>query len=462
MEQQLNSCSRRLKAVDSSELSLGRSARRVESLEVERMQFSDNEDFAKQLDAQDSLHVFREKFHLPANRSGEPLIYFAGNSLGLMPKAAKQIVEQELEDWAKLGVDAHLKAKTPWYSYHETLRGPAARLVGAKPIEVICMNSLTVNLHLMMATFYRPTRSRFKILMEEPAFPSDTYAIKTQIIHHGLDPKGALVLARPGSGEFTVRTETILDLIEKHADETAVVLIGGVNFFTGQLFDIPTITAAAQKHGIAVGVDLAHAIGNVPLSLHDWNVDFAVWCSYKYLNAGPGAVAGAFIHERHATNANLPRLAGWFGNDPNTRFRMHLEPEFIPVPSADGWQISNPPILSMAPLRASLAIFAEAGMDALRQKSIKLTNYLQFLLESEPDGQSKKQYTIITPRQADQRGCQLSILVREHPKELFTKLEAAGVKCDFREPNVIRAAPTPLYNTFHEVWHFADILRRND
>ena len=427
------------------------------------MQFSDNEDFAKQLDAQDSLRVSREKFHLPANRSGEPLIYFAGNSLGLMPKAAKQIVEQELEDWAKLGVDAHLKAKTPWYSYHETLREPAARLVGAQPIEVICMNSLTVNLHLMMATFYRPKKSRFKILMEDPAFPSDTYAIKTQIVHHGLDPKEALILARPHSGEFTVRTEEILDLMEKHADELAVVLIGGVNFFTGQLFDIPTITAAAQKHGITVGVDLAHAIGNVPLSLHDWNVDFAVWCSYKYLNAGPGAVAGAFVHERHAANTKLARLAGWFGNDPNTRFRMHLEPEFIPVPSADGWQISNPPILSMAPLRASLAIFEEAGgMDSLRQKSIKLTNYLQFLLESEPDGQSKKQYTIITPRQADQRGCQLSILVREHPKELFTKLEAADVKCDFREPNVIRVAPTPLYNTFHEVWRFANILRRSD
>ena len=423
------------------------------------MQFSDNEDFAKQLDAQDSLHVFREKFHLPANRSGEPLIYFAGNSLGLMPKAAKQIVEQELEDWAKLGVDAHLKAKTPWYSYHETLREPAARLVGAQPIEVISMNSLTVNLHLMMATFYRPTKARFKILMEDPAFPSDTYAIKTQIIHHGLDPKDALILARPRSGEFTVRTEEILDLMEKHADELEVVLIGGVNFFTGQLFDIPTITAAARKHGITVGVDLAHAIGNVPLSLHDWNIDFAVWCSYKYLNAGPGAVAGAFVHERHATNTNLPRLAGWFGNDPNTRFRMHLEPEFIPVPSADGWQISNPPILSMAPLRASLAIFEEAGMDALRQKSIKLTNYLQFLLE---DGGASKLFNVITPREAGERGCQLSIQAQEHPKELFAKLEAAGVKCDFREPNVIRAAPTPLYNTFHEVWRFANILRRSD
>src|SRR5438309_9086075 len=426
------------------------------------MQFSTDEDFAKQLDAEDPVRGFREKFHLPLGKDGKPLIYFAGNSLGLMPKAARQVVGQELDDWAKLGVDAHLEAKTPWYTYHETLREPTARMVGAKPVEVICMNSLTVNLHLMMATFYRPTKSRFKILMEDPAFPSDTYAIKTQIIHQGLDPKDALILARPRSGEFTVRTEEILDLMEKHADELAVVLIGGVNFFTGQLFDIPTITAAARKHGITVGVDLVHAIGNVPLSLHDWNIDFAVWCSYKYLNAGPGAVAGAFVHERHATNTNLPRLAGWFGNDPNTRFRMHLEPEFIPVPSADGWQISNPPILSMAPLRASLAIFGAAGMDALRQKSIKLTNYLQFLLEPEPDGQSKKQYTIITPRQADQRGCQLSILVREHPKELFTKLEAADVKCDFREPNVIRAAPTPLYNTFHEVWRFANILRRRD
>jgi len=427
-------------------------------MEHRTMTFSAGENFAQQLDAEDPLRSFRDPFHLPLGNNGEPLIYFAGNSLGLMPKSAERIVEQELDDWANLGVDAHLKAKTPWYSYHETLRERTARLVGAQPIEVICMNSLTVNLHLMMATFYRPTKSRFKILMEDPAFPSDTYAIKTQIVHHGLEPKEALVLARPREGELTVRTEAILDLIEKHADELAVVLLAGVNFFTGQFFDIPTITAAAQKHGITVGVDLAHAIGNVPLSLHDWNVDFAVWCSYKYLNAGPGAVAGAFVHERHATNTKLPRLAGWFGNDPNTRFRMHLEPEFIPVASADGWQISNPPILSMAPLRASLAIFEEAGMEALRQKSIKMTGYLQFLLE---DGGSGKLFNVITPREANERGCQLSIQAKEHPKELFGKLEAAGVKCDFREPNVIRAAPTPLYNTFHEVWRFANILQKD-
>src|SRR5216683_1865481 len=361
------------------------------------MIFSADEDFAKQLDAEDPLRSFRDKFHLPLGKNDKPLIYFAGNSLGLMPKWARQVVDQELDDWAKLGVDAHLEAKTPWYSYHETLREPTARLIGAKPVEVICMNSLTVNLHLMMATFYRPTKSRFKVLMEDPAFPSDTYAIKTQIVHHGLDPKDALILASPRKGEFTVRTEDILDLIEQNADQLAVVLIAGVNFFTGQLFDIPTIT-------------------------------------------------------------KLPRLAGWFGNDPNTRFRLHLEPEFIPVPSADSWQISNPPIFSMAPLRASLSIFDRAGgMKPLRAKSVKLTGYLEFLLNQ---GSSKK-FTVITPRDADARGCQLSILAHEHPKELFQELQAAGVKCDFREPDVIRVAPTPLYNTFHEVWRFAQILSKH-
>jgi kynureninase len=419
------------------------------------MNFSPDEELALQLDAEDSLRQFRERFHLPLGRDGKPLIYLAGNSLGLMPKTARSIVEQELDDWAKLAVDAHLKATTPWYTYHETLRGPVARLVGAQPHEVICMNSLTVNLHLMMATFYRPTKSRFKILMEEPAFPSDTYAIKTQIAHHGFDPNDALVLARPREGEFAIRQDDIEAVLEKEGDQIALVLFAGVNFFTGQLFDIERITKAAQKRGCMVGIDLAHAIGNVPLTLHDWNVDFAVWCSYKYLNAGPGAIAGAFVHDRHATNRELPRLAGWFGNDPNTRFRMHLEPEFIPVPSADGWQVSNPPIFSMAPLRASVAIFDEAGgMKALRAKSIELTGYLQFLLEA---GQQTR-YTVVTPREPEARGCQLSVLVHERPKELFEKLERAGVKCDFREPNVIRVAPTPLYNTFHEVWRFARIL----
>jgi len=407
------------------------------------------------MDAQDTLREFRDRFHLPLGTDGKPLIYFAGNSLGLMPKSAKAIVEEELNNWAKLAVDAHHAAGTPWYTYHEALRETTARLIGAKLNEVICMNSLTVNLHLMMATFYRPTESRFKILMEEPAFPSDTYAIKTQIMHHGLDPKEALILARPREGEFTVRTEGIVDLVEKNADQLALVILAGINFFTGQFFDIQKIAAAAQKHGAIAGFDLAHAIGNVPLSLHDWNVDFAVWCSYKYLNAGPGAVGGAFVHERHATNTKLPRLAGWFGNDPNTRFRLHLEPDFIAVPSADGWQISNPPIFAMAPLRASLAMFDKAGgMEPLRSKSVRLTSYLEFLLNQN----GSKRFTIITPTSPDERGCQLSILAHEHPKELHNELVAVGVKCDFREPNVIRVAPTPLYNTFHEAWRFARIL----
>jgi len=417
--------------------------------------FSVDEKFVCDIDAQDPLRDFRDCFHLPLGKDGKPLIYFAGNSLGLMPKSARQILDEELDNWAKFGVDAHHAAGTPWYSYHEALRNPTARLAGAQPIEVICMNSLTVNLHLMMATFYRPTKARFKVLMEDPAFPSDTYAIKTQIAHHGLDPKDALILARPRNGEFTIRTEDIIDLIEKHADHLALVMFAGVNFFTGQLFDIAEITAAAHKRGIIVGFDLAHAIGNVPLLLHDWNVDFAVWCSYKYLNAGPGAIAGAFVHERHATNTKLPRLAGWFGNDPNTRFRLHLEPEFIPVPSADGWQISNPPIFSMAPLRASLSIFDEVGgMERLRAKSIKLTGYLEFLLMEI----GSKKFSVITPGDPNARGCQLSIVAHQHPKELHNELVAAGVKCDFREPNVIRVAPTPLYSTFHEVWRFAQIL----
>jgi kynureninase len=419
------------------------------------MTYSTDEKFALQLDQEDPLRGFRDQFSIPAGKDGKPLIYLAGNSLGLMPKTARSVVEHELDAWANLAVDAHLNANPPWYTYHETVREPAARLVGAVPLEVICMNSLTVNLHLMMATFYRPTKSRCKILMEDPAFPSDTYAIKTQIAHHGFDPREALILAGSRKTEFTVRTEDVIGQIEKHSGELAMVMIGAVNFFTGQLFDIRAIAAAARKHGIPIGVDLAHAVGNVPLQLHDWDIDFAVWCTYKYLNAGPGAVAGAFVHERHATNISLPRLAGWFGNDPNTRFRLHLEPEFVPVPTADGWQISNPPIFAMAPLLASLKIFdAAGGIEPLRSKSIRLTGYFGFLLEQI----GSKRFTVITPREPNHRGCQLSVLAHENPKDLFAKLEAAGVKCDFREPNVIRAAPTPLYNTFHEVWRVAQIL----
>jgi kynureninase len=418
------------------------------------MQFQTDEQFARQLDADDPLGGFRDRFHIPAGTDGRPVVYFAGNSLGLMPKTAREIVDQELDNWARFGVDAHHAAGTPWYSYHEQFREPLARLVGARPNEVVAMNSLTINLHLMMATFYRPTKSRFKVLMEDPAFPSDTYAVKTQIAQHELKPNESVVRASVRQGQ--TGTEAVLETIDKHRDELALVMVGAVNFFTGELFDIAAITKAAQKHDIRVGIDLAHAVGNVPLALHDWNVDFAVWCSYKYLNAGPGAIGGAFVHERHASNTELPRLAGWFGNDPNTRFRLHLNPDFIPVASADAWQVSNPPIFSMAPLRASLSIFDEAGgVERLREKSVRLTGYLEFLLEQ----LGSSNFSVITPPRPNERGAQLSIVAHHDPKEVFKKLQAGGVKCDFREPNVIRAAPAPLYNTFHDVWRFAEILR---
>ncbi len=420
------------------------------------MKFSPDEKYALQLDAEDSFRSFREQFELPLGQDGKPQIYFVGNSLGLMPKAARALVEQELEDWATLGVDAHMEGRAPWYSYHENVREPLARLVGAKPLEVVCMNSLTVNLHLMMATFYRPSGPKTKILMEAPAFPSDTYAIKSQIQHHGLDPADHLLVVGPRAGEDNIRSEDLVRAIEENSNVIALVLLAGVNFFNGQRLDLKEIAAVTQKHKIPFGVDLAHAAGNVPVALHDWNIDFAVWCSYKYLNAGPGSVAGAFVHERHARNEALPRLAGWWGNDPATRFRLQLEPEFHPVRSADSWQVSNPPILSMAPLRASLALFERAGgVEALRRKSLGLTAYLQFLLDALPEGRLR----VITPREPDSRGCQLSLLIHQRAGELFKKMEAAGVKCDFREPNVIRAAPTPLYNTFHEVWRFVDLLR---
>lgn len=421
------------------------------------VQFEPDEDFARRLDAADPLARWRERFCIPTLPDGSQVIYFCGNSLGLQPKTVRAAVEQELDDWAELAVDAHFKGRTPWYSYHEVFRESGARLVGAVPGEVVMMNGLTVNLHLMMATFYRPTAERYRILMEDCAFPSDTYAIRTQIRHHRLDPDDALLIARPREGEHALRTEDIEALLEREGSRIALVLFGGVNYYTGQVFDMPRIAAAAHRQGCTVGFDLAHAAGNVELHLHDWNVDFAVWCTYKYLNCGPGSVAGCFVHEKHAKDADLPRFGGWWGNDPATRFRMHLEPEFKPVPSADAWQLSNPPILSLAALKASLAIFDEVGMEALRVKSVKLTAYLQYLLD-EMGAQSGME--VITPREPPARGCQLSILAHERPKELFETLQAAGVIADYREPNVVRVAPVPLYNTFHEVWRFAQMLKR--
>jgi len=400
---------------------------------------------------------YRDLFHIPAAEGGAypDVAYFAGNSLGLQPRATRDELLEDLDDWARLGVEGHLHARRPWLPYHQFLTEPAARLVGGLPAETIVMNSLTVNLHLLMVSFYRPIPARYRIVIEDHAFPSDSYAVRSQARFHGFDPNDAVVRLRPRDGEDTLRTEDVVAELRGRTD-IALVLLGGVNYLTGELLDIPAITAAGHTGGAVVGWDLAHAAGNVPLSLHDWNVDFAAWCSYKYLNAGPGALAGGFVHERHHVGEALARFEGWWSTAEATRFDM--TPTSRPPATVEAWQISNPPIFSMAPLRSSFAIFDEAGgMEKLRAKSIQLTGYLQFLLDQAPS----EMFTVITPREPNERGCQLSILAHNEPKELFAKLEAAGVKCDFREPNVIRVAPTPLYNTFHEVWRFAQLLAQH-
>jgi len=415
--------------------------------------FEAGEDFANRLDERDPLARYRDSFAFPT-REGRPLLYVNGNSLGLMPKAARRLVEDELDDWASLAVDAHLSGKTPWYSYHELFREPGARLVGAVPGEVVMMNGLTVNLHLMLTTFFRPEGARRKLLIEDGSFPSDAYAAQTQLLLHGIDPGEGLIQIAPRPGEAHLRTEDLIDTIDRHGSEIAVVLLPGVQYFTGQFLDIASITRAARRQGCVAGWDLAHAAGNVPLALHDWNVDFAVWCSYKYLNAGPGAIGGCFVHERHGLDA-LPRLGGWWGNDPATRFRMHEERTFVPRAGADGWQLSNPPILAMAPLRASLAVFDEAGMEALRHKSVVLTGYLEWLL----DRTTVKRFELITPKRTEERGCQLSLRILDRPAETLSALEALGVVLDFRPPDVLRVAPVPLYNSFHDVWRLAGLLQ---
>ena len=417
--------------------------------------FEASEEFAKRLDEQDPLARFRDRFAIPL-KNGEPAIYFNGNSLGLMPKAARELIDDELRDWATLAVDAHFAGKTPWFSYHEVFRAPGARLVGAHPHEVVMMNGLTVNLHVMMATFFRPEGNRRKILIEDGAFPSDTYAAQTQLAWHGIDPTAGLIRVAPRPGESLLRTGDLLALLDERGAEIAVVLLPGVQYFTGQLLDIEAITSAAHRKGCVVGWDLAHAAGNVPLKLHDWGVDFAAWCSYKYLNAGPGGIAGCFVHERHGKNTKLLRLGGWWGNDPATRFRMNEERNFVPREGADGWQLSNPPILAMAPLRASLQLFDEAGMEALRLKSMSLTGYLWWLLAEA----KRKRFELITPKHVDERGCQLSLRTLDRPEETRHALESFGVVCDFRPPDVVRLAPVPLYNTFHEVWRAAACMQR--
>jgi kynureninase len=416
------------------------------------------ESFAQELDRKDPLRECRELFHIPravAVGGGlqDPAVYLTGNSLGLMPKATRAAIEQELADWELLAVEAHMAGKNPWFSYHEIFREPGARLVGGIPGEVVMMNSLTANLHLLMVSFYRPTRERYRIVVEDSLFPSDSYATASQARFHGLDPADAVVRLKPREGEHTLRTEDIIARLRQLGPSVALVMLGGVNYLTGQFFDIPAITRAGHDIGAVAGWDLAHAAGNVPLRLHDWNVDFAAWCSYKYLNAGPGAVAGAFIHERHARSFDLPRFAGWWGNDPSTRFAMR--PDFVPREGADGWQLSNPPILSMAPLKASLEIFDRVGMDGLREKSLQLTGYLEYLLERMGD-----RVRIITPRDPAQRGCHLSLSFRGDGREVLEGLKREGVVCDYREPNILRVAPAPLYNTFQDVWRFARVLDR--
>jgi kynureninase len=416
--------------------------------------FELDEAFALQADARDPLRHFRDQFLLPAGPDGKPLIYFCSHSLGLQPKAVQYFVDQELANWARLGVEGHFEGQTSWYTYPELLRGPAARLLGALPVEVVFMNGLTVNLHLMMATFYRPNAVRYKVLLDAPVFPSDHYAVKSQLRQHRLAPDEALLLLGPPEGEHLLHWERIEETLARHGREIALVLWSGVHFLTGQCHDMARLTSLARQQGCVVGFDLSHAAGNVPLQLHDWDVDFAVWCNYKYLNSGPGAVAGCFVHRRHGRNLDLPRLAGWWGNDPDARFRMQLEPEFIPQPGAGGWQISNPPILALAPIRAALALYEQAGMPALRAKSIALTGYLHFLL----DALGGQQLQVITPRDPAQRGCQLSLLIEERPRELLESLKEKGMVADFREPNIIRVAPVPFYNTFHEVWRLGSLL----
>jgi kynureninase len=413
------------------------------------------EEQALVLDRQWEPHSCRDRFHIPVTAAGTPVIYFCGHSLGLQPKSASACVDQELDDWRKLGVHAHFHGRTPWYSYHEVFRDSGARLVGGRAGEVVMMNSLTTNLHLMMASFYRPKRERHKILIEDSAFPSDAYAVQSQAAHHGYDPEQTVIVARPRPGEATLRAEDLEALIDERGREIAVVLFSGVNYFTGQAFDMERITQRAHRQGCVVGFDLAHAAGNLVLELHDWDIDFAVWCSYKYLNAGPGAVAGCFVHERHGNDPRTPRLAGWWGNDPDTRFQMHLAARFQPRPGADGWQLSNPPILALAPLRASLEIFDAAGIKALRARSEILTGYMEFLLRRIPG----ERFESLTPRAAEERGCQLSIRLLRAAPDLVQALERAGVVCDFREPDVLRVAPVPLYNTCHEIWRFTEILR---
>jgi kynureninase len=420
------------------------------------MNFQNTHDFALELDARDPLKHFRDMFYIPI-MFGKECIYLTGNSLGLQPKRTQDQVVDELEDWASLGVEGHLHARNPWLPYHESFPKQLSKIIGCREEEVVVMNSLTVNLHLMLVTFYRPTKERYKIICEAKAFPSDQYAFESQVKLHGLDPATAIVEVKPREGEHSIRHEDILATIREQGDETALVLFGGVNYYTGQLFNIKEITIAAHAVGAYAGFDLAHAIGNVELDMHGWDTDFACWCSYKYLNSGPGAVGGVFIHEKHAANTDLPRLAGWWGYTKSTRFKM--EKGFEPIPTAEGWQLSNAPVLCLAAHKASLDIFDEAGIENLHAKRKLMTAFLHFVLADINNRQQERMIQVITPSNENERGCQVSMLMLQNGKQVFTELTARAVLADWREPNVIRVAPVPLYNTFEDIWRFGNILR---
>ena len=410
-------------------------------------------DFALEQDQKDPLAHFRGRFHFPETKTGKPFIYFCGNSLGLQPDTSDQYIKEELEVWKKLGVGGHLNSKRPWLTYHELLTHYSAKLVGALDREVVVMNSLTVNLHLLMTSFYRPNGKRKKILIENNAFPSDRYAVQSQLKIHGNHPKEDLMILNPDQGK-TITTEWILDCFEHHGDEITMVLIGGVNYYSGQAFDMEAITKKAHEYNCLVGFDLAHGAGNLHLKLHDWGVDFAAWCGYKYLNGGPGAPSGVFIHERHLGKSDIPRFEGWWGHDKSTRFQM--PDEFVPTTSAEAWQLSNPPIFSMAPLLASLELFHEAGIENLRKKSEKLTSYLEDLLENKLEDKIE----IITPKSIEDRGCQLSLRLKTVIPNIMDELHRQGILADWREPDVVRIAPVPLYNNFEDCYQFVQRMKK--
>jgi kynureninase len=419
------------------------------------MAFKNTKEFAQQLDSQDKLNKYRDEFIFP-KVNGKKVIYFTGNSLGLQPKRTKAYVDEVMDDWANLAVEGHFYAEKPWWDYHERFAKPLGKIVGALPSEVTVMNTLTVNLHLLMVSFYRPTKSRYKIICEEKAFPSDQYMFQSQVDFHGYKSEDAIVEIKRREGEHNIRLEDVLAKIAEVGDELALVLIGGVNYYTGQVFDMKTITAAGHDAGAIVGWDLAHAVGNIKLELHDWDADFASWCSYKYMNSGPGNASGCFIHEKHHNNPDLPRFAGWWGHNKERRFKM--EQTFDPVKGAEGWQISNIPILSLAPYLASVDMFDEIGMDAIIEKRDKITAYLEFILQ-EIAKEVDSSFEIITPSDLSERGCQLSVFLHGEGRGLFDYLMENGVITDWREPNVIRFAPVPLYCSFEDMYDFGQILK---